>query len=83
MAGECCVSTWHLSSLLNQATGMGRLEIVSTIRTEKAKDLLLSFPELRIQDIAERIGFLDVAHFLRSFKTATGASPKDFRNADA
>ena len=61
---------------------MGLLEIISTIRIEKAKDLLLNSPELRIQDIAEEIGFLDVAHFSRSFKTATGVSPKDFRNAE-
>ncbi len=82
VAGECYVSTWHLSRLLNQTTGMGLLEIISTIRIEKAKDLLLNSPELRIQDIAEEIGFLDVAHFSRSFKTATGVSPKDFRNAE-
>ena len=82
VAAECYVSTWHLSRLLNQSTGTGLLEIVSTIRIEKAKDLLKNEPGLRIQDIAERIGFLDVAHFSRSFKTATGVSPKDFRNAE-
>ena len=46
---------------------------------EKAKELLKD-PSLRIGDIAEEVGFLDVAHFSRVFKKQAGISANEYRN---
>ena len=62
VADQIYVSQWHLSKLLNKHTGQNFSEILNTIRIEKAKELLKD-PSLRIGDIAEEVGFLDVAHF--------------------
>ena len=79
VAEQCFISSWHLSKLLNQYTGRGFFEIVNTIRIDKAKDLLEN-KNYKIQDVSERVGFQDVTHFCRIFKSYVGKSPSDYRN---
>ena len=79
VADQIYVSQWHLSKLLNKHTGQNFSEIFNTIRIEKAKELLKD-PSLRIGDIAEEVGFLDVAHFSRVFKKQAGISANEYRN---
>ena len=54
-------------------------EVLNSIRIEKAKELMKD-PSLRLADIAEMVGFLDVAHFSRVFKKLTGVSAGEYRN---
>ena len=79
VADHCFVSSWHLSRLLNQYTGRGFFEIINQIRIDEAKQLLTGTAD-RVSDIAEAVGFLDVAHFSRIFKTFTKVSPKEYRS---
>lgn len=79
VADHIYVSQWHLSKLLNKHTGKNFSEILNGIRIEKAKELLKD-PEYRIVDIAEAVGFLDLAHFSRVFKKICGISANDYRN---
>lgn len=79
VADQIYVSQWHLSKLLNKHTGQNFSEILNNIRIEKAKELLRE-PSLRIGDIAEEVGFLDVAHFSRVFKKQAGISANEYRN---
>ena len=81
VANECYVSSWHLSKLLNHYTGRGFFEVINVIRLNEARRLLSETGE-RITDISERVGFQDVAHFSRIFKTYTGCSPKEYRAAN-
>ena len=81
VAQHCFVSSWHLSKLLNQYTGRGFFEIVNIIRLDQAKTLL-STTGMKIQDISETVGFQDVAHFSRIFKSHFGCSPKDYRGKE-
>ena len=78
VADQCYVSSWHLSKLLNQYTGRGFFEIINMIRLDRAKELLAGSSS-RILDISEMVGFQDVAHFSRIFKTYIGCSPKEYR----
>ena len=73
------MSRWHLSKLLNKQEGKTFSEVLNGIRVVKAKELLRD-PALRIADIAEMVGFLDVAHFSRVFKKITGVSANEYRN---
>lgn len=79
VAEQTYVSQWHLSKLLNRHTGQNFSEILNGVRIEKAKELLKE-PGLRIGDIAEEIGFLDMAHFSRVFKKQVGISANEYRN---
>ena len=79
VADNVYVSQWHLSKLLNKYTGQNFSEILNHVRMEKAKELLGN-PSLRIGDIAEMVGFLDMAHFSRVFKKQAGISANEYRN---
>ncbi len=78
VAEECFVSNWHLSKLLNRYTGKGFFEILNRIRLDKAKELL-DTTTMKIQDISEMVGFQDVTHFSRIFKSYEGVSPTEYR----
>lgn len=52
---------------------------MNSVRIEEAKKLLKD-PALRIGDVAEKVGFLDMGHFSRVFKKMTGISANEYRN---
>lgn len=79
VADKTYVSQWHLSKLLNRHTGQSFSDILNHIRIEHAKELLKN-PALRIGDISEQVGFLDLAHFSRVFKKQEGVSANEYRN---
>lgn len=80
VADNTFVSQWHLSKLLNKHTGQSFSELMNTIRIEEAKKLL-GDASLRVGDVAEMVGFVDMAHFSRVFKKITGVSANEFRNS--
>ena len=79
VAEKTYVSQWHLSKLLNRNLEQNFSEILNSIRIKEAKKLLRN-PSLRIGDIAERVGFVDMAHFSRVFKKNIGISANEYRN---
>lgn len=79
VAEKTYVSQWHLSKLLNRHTGQSFSEILNHVRIEHAKELLKD-PALRIGDVSEQVGFLDLAHFSRVFKKQEGISANEYRN---
>ena len=79
VAEKIYVSQWHLSKLLNKYQKKSFSEILNQIRVSHAKELLRD-PSLRIGDIAEQVGFLDMAHFSRVFKKCEGISANEYRN---
>lgn len=79
VADRVYVSQWHLSKLMNRYLGQNFSEILNGVRINKAKELLKD-PSLRIGDIADEVGFLDMAHFSRVFKKMVGISANEYRN---
>ena len=79
VAEKTYVSQWHLSKLLNRHTGQSFSDLLNHVRIEHAKELLQD-PALRIGEIAEQVGFLDIAHFSRVFKKQEGMSANEYRN---
>lgn len=79
VAEKIYVSQWHLSKLLNKEMKKNFSEILNEKRIEEAKKML-SDSSLRIGDVAERVGFLDLAHFSRVFKKIEGISANEYRN---
>ena len=79
VAEKTYVSQWHLSKLLNKFTGKSFSDLLNQARIKRAKELLKD-PALRIGDVAEQVGFFDMAHFSRVFKKQTGISANEYRN---
>lgn len=79
VADQVYVSQWHLSKLMNRYLGQSFSDILNGVRINKAKELLKD-PALRIGDIADEVGFLDMAHFSRVFKKIAGISANEYRN---
>lgn len=79
VAEHIYVSQWHLSKLINRHTGQSFLDLLGSMRIEEAKRLLAD-PSLRIHDIAEMVGYADVAHFSKSFKKVVGKTPGEYRD---
>lgn len=79
VAEQVYVSQWHLSKLLNRHTGKTFSDILNGARMDQSKELLKD-PSLRICDVAEQVGFQDLAHFSRVFKKMEGMSAGEYRN---
>ena len=56
----------------------GIYEYVLQVRMERARELLLN-PEIKIQEIAQRVGYADNNYFSKAFRTYYGISPTAFR----
>ena len=78
VADRVFVSQWHLSKLINRHTGKNFFDLVNQLRVKRARELLRD-PALKVHEVAERVGYADVAHFSKNFKRLTGKSPVEFR----
>ncbi len=80
VAEHVYVSQWHLSKLINRHSGQSFLGLLSEMRVERAKELLLE-PGLKVHEVAARTGFQDVAHFSKTFKRLCGCTPVEYRQS--
>ena len=77
LAQLCYVSTTRFYFLFQRSFGMTPLQYRDRLLTDRAI-MLLKFGDLRINEIAQMLGFSDPAYFSRFFKKQTGCSPKQF-----
>ena len=60
--------------------GKGIAEHIRLLRINKAKQLLISNPDLRVSEIAEKCGFnSDYNYFITLFNRIVGMPPKAYR----
>jgi two-component system response regulator YesN len=69
----------YLSHLYKQKTGENFLAYITGIRMNKAVDMLLHDPNIRIYEIANYIGYNDVKYFNRVFQRIFSMSPGEYR----
>lgn len=69
----------YLSKQFKEQFGFGIYEYVLKLRMTKAAAYLEDF-NIKIQDVAQRVGYMDNNYFSRAFKTFHGVSPKEYRN---
>ncbi len=77
LAVELGVTPNHLSAQFTKETGRSFRAYLSYVRMEAAKRLLAG-SGLKVWEVAERVGYLNVEHFSRVFKKLTGVSPHLF-----
>jgi two-component system, response regulator YesN len=68
----------YLSQLFKQQTKHNFVDYVLQLRMAEAKKLLAK-TSLRISEIAERLGYADIAYFSNTYKRITGQTPSDYR----
>jgi AraC family transcriptional activator of pobA len=77
-AHQLAVHVNHLNKVLKEMTGHTTTALISQRLTQEGK-LLLKQTAWSISEIADSLGFADVAHFCTFFKRHAGQTPGDFR----
>jgi YesN/AraC family two-component response regulator len=70
----------YLSQLFKQQLNKKFVDYITELRIEESKRLLHN-TTLRMSEIAERVGYSDLAYFSNNFKKIVGSSPSEFRNS--
>lgn len=81
VAKQAGVSESHFCRLFKEATHLTLTDYINRRRIEWAKRELLK-PEVRVSEIAFRIGYQSLSQFNRSFARFTGNSPTNFRREE-
>lgn len=72
------ISPNYLSRLLKQAEGYSFTEFLTMVRVKKAIKLMDN-PNLKLYEIAEKVGYNTQHYFSTAFKNVLGVSPTEYR----
>lgn len=78
MAEYCNISENYLRTLFHKHTGVAPKEYIDNLKMNRAVEMLNN-PEIKIYEIAERLGYRDNYHFIRRFTKLLGQSPGRYR----
>ncbi|WP_127580063.1 helix-turn-helix domain-containing protein [Paenibacillus koleovorans] len=78
LADRLRISSGYLSTYFKEKTGNNFIDYLHQVRLNRAMELL-DGTDLRIQEIAERVGYANVNSFIRMFKKLHGVTPGDYR----
>ncbi len=78
VAEQFSISPTYLSRLFKQATGMSLMQYVIHRRIGEAQTLLL-VSDLSVTEIARRVGYENLSHFVKMFTQNVGLSPRNYR----
>lgn len=79
VANHIYTNPTYLSRIIKQETGMGFTELLTKMRVEAAKKMLRD-PIYKINEISEKIGYVNPRSFTSIFKKYTGHTPYSFRS---
>lgn len=72
------ISPGYLSRVFKKKTGQTFYDYLAFVRMRQAMELLLD-PTIRIQEVADRVGYLDQRYFSQRFRQIVGCTPSEFR----
>lgn len=73
------VTSIYLAYIVKQNSGVKLSEYIAKLRIDKAKSLLGSNAEMRVEDVARLSGFWQNRTFYNTFKKYTGLTPTQYR----
>ena len=81
LARAVAVSPHHLSQVLNDSLNQNFFEYIGRFRVEEAKKMLSDRANinLKMEEVARRVGYLSKSAFNTAFKKHTGMTPSRFR----
>lgn len=74
------VNPSYLGQIFHKEVGMAFSDYLNKVKNEKAKELLLN-TNLKVNDIAKMVGYVDTSYFYRRFKEYFGISPSTLRGS--
>ena len=78
IANNFYINKYYLESLFKKATGYCVIEYLIDCRINKTRELLKN--KMSVQLVAEKVGFNNYSHFIRTFKRKVGLPPKKYSN---
>ncbi|MGG6310844.1 response regulator [Paenibacillus macerans] len=78
LSSQVYLSPNYLRSIFRDKTGMTIHDYLTRIRLEKAKEMLAD-PALKVQDIAQKIGYESTSYFISLFLKNQGVTPNEYR----
>ncbi|TJY40670.1 response regulator [Cohnella pontilimi] len=83
LAEEFGLTPNYLSSVFHKKQGVTFVKYLTSTRMLKAKQLLLTQPSLKVNQVAEAVGYFSTRHFTKLFVEHFGVYPSDFRDKAA
>jgi AraC-like DNA-binding protein len=80
IAAKLHISSSHLRHLFKKELGMPPKRYVNALRLSKARELLAN-TLLSVKEVMAAVGFADLSHFVRDYKTQFGETPSQTRAA--
>ncbi|UFT99533.1 AraC family transcriptional regulator [Radiobacillus kanasensis] len=80
LAHHAAYSSYHFSRIFKQRTGLSPHHYVSSLKVQRAKDLLLN-TDLTVRDIGMEIGQQSLGTFTTRFTERVGMTPSQFRKS--
>ena len=77
-ADRLCITPRYLADITDAVSGDSPKELIDYVLVQEIK-ILLTFTEIPLQEIADRINFPDQSYLGRYFRRHTGMSPTDYR----
>ncbi len=78
-AAQACLSKYHFSRLFHQMVGVPYQDYLTTIRIQKAKEMLRQTPHSSVSRIALRVGFGSLRNCEGHFKRIAEQAPSRYR----
>ena len=79
ISSQLDITPTYFSAFFIREMGIGFNEYVTSLRIEKAKQML-SETNLKINSVATQCGFRSASYFIVVFRKQTGSSPSEYRN---
>ena len=78
VAEYACVSPGYMSKSFKRIMGMSLVDYISTMKIERAKEMMGEGQESRIADIALSLGFHNIYYFSKVFRKVEGIPPTEY-----
>lgn len=79
IASEIGLNESYAGRLFKKTTGMSIFQYVNDVRMEKGAELLKE-SDLKVREIASKVGIYDQLYFNKMFRRTFGQSPSEYRN---
>lgn len=79
VADQVGLSSSHFSTTFKQETGNSFVEFLTSVRMDKAKEMLC-FTDMKASQISYEIGYKDPHYFSYLFKKTQGCTPSEYRS---
>lgn len=78
IADKISVSYSYLSSIFHKSEGESYIKFLTRVRMEEAAKLIKTNSKIKIYDVAENVGYVNVKHFSSTFKNYFNVTPGEY-----